>query len=819
MRLTRLSLCAGMLSAAATVTTVATATTAEEDSEQGQAEGAPIEQLVVSAERVGDPDPEDTFGLLSTPPSDLVFGLSRSLFDTPRSVSSVSEQVIDLYGVDSTNDFVSVTPGTQSASFFGVAASPDMRGSLGDVYFRGVRRLVNAGGWVTLIGATSRVDIVRGPASPIHGPGSIAGYLNFVPKTARAEEGLFVNATAGSATLTAGSWGRRQVEAEVGGPLTVLDKPAGYHLFGYREESESYYRYLRNNSQRMVQGSLVIDLTDSVWVETGFQYQKWRGAENAGWNRLTQALVDDGTYLAGSPLVNLDTNGDGGIGQAEITAFSPSNLLNIFTPYGSGIGFFENEQEREALRLDPGTVRTIQVSTRDCVCTPQDDGGATSYAFYFDVSADLGSGLELRQKLFVDYADRFIVVSYGFSQAHKTKLVEERFEVRLKDRELGPIKADFSLSPSLRYYNTRALQDFALEYFDRRDISAPPSPLNVRHASWRDPETNPYNRNTETDALDLGLAGLADLRLGRFSLLIGWRYDHYDVTSENGPDAFAFEEPGVKVSNRQGETAFNASLSAALGNFRPYATLARQPVLLGGQSGEIDIANVRTNPLNTSELKELGIKYQGLDGALFAQLSYYQQRRKQYSDQTGENLALYGTGTEFELRAALGKRLGVLLTATHAKVERRPLAGRFIFAPPSVTGFAPEDQYGGTVVTVLPAGDSRFADRGAIPESVYGAGISYAFDWGATLNLVATRVSETYSGVARTVKLPAYTLVNASISYDWGPWKLRASVKNALDERYFQGNFPHIFGDVVVLPRLPRHWQLTLTRRFGHSPQ
>ena len=222
--------------------------------------------------------------------------------------------------------------------------------------------------------------------------------------------------------------------------------------------------------------------------------------------------------------------------------------------------------------------------------------------------------------------------------------------------------------------------------------------------------------------------------------------------------------------------------------------------------------------MNSSELKELGIKYSGLEGTLFAQLSYYQQQRKQFSDQTGENLSLYGEGTEFELRALIGKRLGLLLTATRAEVERRPLTANFIFAPPSVTGFAPQDQYGGTVVTVLPAGDPRFRNRGAVPESVYGLGLSYAFEQGLSANLVATRVSETYSGVARTVELPAYTLVNASLSYDRGPWQLRLSVSNALDELYFQGNFPHIFGDVVVLPRLPRHWQFTLTRRFG-GPQ
>ena len=581
---------------------------------------------------------------------------------------------------------------------------------------------------------------------------------------------------------------------------------------------ESYYNYLPNNNQRMLQGSLVLDVTDSVWVETGMQYQKWRGAENAGWNRLTQDLIDTGTYLAGSPLMNLDVNGDGGVGQDEITSFSPNNRLNIFTTYGSGVGMFENDREANALRLDPNTVRLVQIGGDECICSPEDDGSAESLAAYFDVFAGFEDGIEIHQKLFMDYAKRHILVSYGFSQEHETLLVEERLEFRFKERALGPAKLDLVVSPSLRYYNTKALQDFSFEYFDRRDISRPPSANDIRHPSYNDPVANPYNRNVETKALDAGLAGLGNLTLGKVSMLLGVRWDSYEVTSENAPTAFAFEEPGAKASNRQGELAYSFSLSMALGNFRPYATYARQPVVLGGQSGEIDVNNVRTNPLNSSELKELGLKYSGLEGTLFAQVSYYQQQRKQFSDQTGENLSLYGEGTEFELRALIGKRLGLLLTATRAEVERRPLTANFIFAPPSVTGFAPQDQYGGTVVTVLPAGDPRFRNRGAVPESVYGLGLSYAFEQGLSANLVATRVSETYSGVARTVELPAYTLVNTSLSYDRGPWQLRLSVSNALDEVYFQGNFPHIFGDVVVLPRLPRHWQFTLTRRFG-GPQ
>ncbi len=774
-----------------------------------------VDELVVSAQRVAQENPDDPFGLLTSTPTDLVFGLTRSLQATPRSLASIDETAIDLYDIESTDDFVAFAAGMQNASFFGIAASPDIRGSLADVYFRGVRRLVNASGWVTLVGATSRVDLVRGPASPIHGPGAIAGYLNFVPKTARAENGRFLSSPTGALSITTGAWNRRQLEAEAGGPVNLAGSPGGFHLFAYWEDRERYYEYLPNNTQRMLQGSLVVDVTDTLWFETGFQYQKWGGSEAAGWNRITQELIDSGTYLAGAPLVNLDTDGDGAIGQREVTALSPDNRLNIFTPYGSGVGLFDNEQERQALRLDPSTVRLVQIGTDDCLCSPSDDGAAESLALYLDAFMQVGSHLEVTQKLFFDYGDRHILSSYGFSQAHNSRLLEERVEFRWKARSLGPVGLSLVVSPSIRYYHTRALQDFGFEYFDRRDISRPPSPLDVRHASLSDPIAYPYNRNVETEALNAALAQLADISLGRFSLLLGWRWDNYDVTSENAPTAYGSREPGVKVSNRQSETAWNASLSAELGRFRPYVTIARQPVILGGQSGEINTRNVRTNPLNVSALEELGIKYQDASGRLFASLSRYQQRRRQYSDQTGENLALYGEGTELEVRALVGKRVGVFMTATNARVERRPLTSKFIFASPALTGFAPEDQYGGAVTTVLPANDSRFRDRGGIPESVYSGGISYSFDWGLIANMVATRVSHTYSGVGRSVKLPAYTLLNLSATYERGPWIWRLSIRNALDERYFQSAFPHIFGDVMVVPRLPRYWQLSLTRNFG----
>ena len=93
-----------------------------------------------------------------------VFGFSRSLLQTPRSVSSISEEMIARFDMRDIDELIAVTPGSFTQSFFGVAGSLDIRGTPGETYFRGMRRLDNPGNYPTPIGASDRIDIVRGPA-------------------------------------------------------------------------------------------------------------------------------------------------------------------------------------------------------------------------------------------------------------------------------------------------------------------------------------------------------------------------------------------------------------------------------------------------------------------------------------------------------------------------------------------------------------------------------------------------------------------------------------------------------------------------------
>jgi iron complex outermembrane receptor protein len=85
---------------------------------------------------------------------------------------------------------------------------------------------------------------------------------------------------------------------------------------------------------------------------------------------------------------------------------------------------------------------------------------------------------------------------------------------------------------------------------------------------------------------------------------------------------------------------------------------------------------------------------------------------------------------------------------------------------------------------------------------------------GFTGTLGATHVASVWSGFSKTVKLPSYTLVNASVYYENENWRLGLQGKNLTDEKYFRSNFPDLFGSSVVLPELPRSFLVSASYKF-----
>ena len=104
--------------------------------------------------------------------------------------------------------------------------------------------------------------------------------------------------------------------------------------------------------------------------------------------------------------------------------------------------------------------------------------------------------------------------------------------------------------------------------------------------------------------------------------------------------------------------------------------------------------------------------------------------------------------------------------------------------------------------------------RAGVPENIYTLTATYAFDKGWAIFGSVVDVEETISGFSARVKLPAYTLLNAGVSYETANWTFQLNGKNITNERYFRANFPNLFGGQIVLPELPWNWQARVTYRF-----
>ena len=760
---------------------------------------------------------------------DSVFGFGKSILETPRSVSTISEEMMDRFNMQDIDELIAVSPGSFTQSFFGVAGGLDVRGTPGETYFRGVRRLDNPGNFPTPIGASDRVDIVRGPASPIYGPAKIGGYLNFNPKSARIEEtGAYIAENTGALSYTTGSWDKSILTAEIGGPAEVGGKPMGFYLYGELENSGSFYKNAPGVEQSLIQASFDVDLSDTVQLQFGGMYHDFAGAQNAGWNRITQDLIDNGTYITGSP-ASLDLNGDGKIshqeffGETDGVGFTNFNPFK-FTPGGLKPGDTTTAEDLGLTDTGPMALVTgVGTTTLDPSLTliASDDTLENQVTtLYFDIIMGLESGWEITNKLFYESYENLNENAYGFSQFHETYVIEEKLIIE-KLFEGDSMRAIVQFSPSLRYTDFEHGDDYTNEYFHRRDLTGPSTALDARLLATRIHDD--YTEYYIGDYMDLGVGFMTDLTwYSGLSVLAGVRYDSIDMESMQPLDKlllassnnFCLDGSCVDLS-ADGDvsgTSWTFSVSYDIGEtgLIPYVTLSEQATVIAGQGGELTVSNVASGEaFDTSELMEYGIKGQLLDDRLYFSLSVYEQERTDFSAQSiVTNQAVSTEGTEFELRWSVNEQL--LVGMTYTQVEATNLASvadgdRFSFiGAGDLPNIAPAlhfgGQYGGNVSVQASGGK-----RAGMPKNIFSAYGTYSFGNGFSLSASMADVDSVPSGVSNSIILPSYTLFNMSAGWESERWSVVVTGKNLTDELYFRSNFPNLFGSNIVLPELPRH--------------
>lgn len=568
---------------------------------------------------------EDPLRALSNEPTASSFGFTKPPLETPRTVSFVSEEQLNLFGVSTVQDLVRVVPGVYTTTRYGLQGGINVRAVTADQYFRGMKRLSLQGHVRTVLSAMDSIEVVKGPPSPLYGMGRIGGYSNLIPKSSRAKTGKYLTDAKGFLQGTTGSYNKSEFQFGVGGPIALGSKQGGYYVFGLVENSNSFIEQV-DARQKFVQATTSVDeFIGPFRLEVGGQLQQ-SITSGAYMNRATQSLIDNGTYITGEPLVNLDVNADGGVGVLETYVASPvtgavstsnqpltQRIAPTFSTNGSlqfapitgiprnmynylqahpeincsmanymrsgAVPTFQNlpGTTRElplGFVLNPCTTGTTEVNYRRNGSFEREQNGKQNL-LYVDLIYDTNPDFTIKNQLFYDRLDTFKDSNLPYGEKQDIHAFEEKLTVtkRIPDEWLPSWLRINSLG-SANYRDTRGnIRSSGGDFDFRQDVMRGNGHLYADTFFWNQLNDQSYltgadDTTNRTSAIqEMGIGLLFDIDLGRkTNVVLGGRYDFADARSEDFPDFIA--------TTGRSPVASNATRDAQLAAMQACAQLA-----------------------------------------------------------------------------------------------------------------------------------------------------------------------------------------------------------------------------------------------------
>lgn len=780
---------------------------------QAAAADASVSEVVITADKTG---------LLERKPSDTVLGLAKPLIETPRSATFISDVTLERYGIETIDKLTAVSPGTYTASYYGVPGSLNIRGTLAENYFRGFKRIEDRGTYSTPIGDAAQIEIVRGPPSPIYGPGKVGGMLNFIPKSAK-DEGRFLTEPTAEVTATLGSYQKKNLTGQFGAPVKIGGVEGGVYAYGELEDSHSYYRGIYPKRQ-IGEVSAQFDLGGG-W-STAFDAMLFHSSgdvQTPGWNRLTQDLISHRNYITGRNTTLVDSNHDGRLEPGEV---SPGGFYPFTTSlYQAYFGFPPGADPRFALNsVGAGTVAKLSPRT---VFISQNDFSRTGTAtFYYDLVKDLSSDQSIKLQLFSDTLSNKRFVSYGFPADYHAWTAEARLTYNFSlDAPGGFATSKSFVGAAYRYYKGRKKETFdsGLIALDRRDLSVGATPTDIFD--------DPFSADTVTGLgwendnhsrwSDAGLFATTDVGIGRLDLILGGRYDDYAADSTD-TGIFAFCGSHCSASGDKGKWTYSTSATYKLGwGLMPYITYAEDAALEVQQAGDLKPGDIAGGTfVSNSSLAETGVKFQLLNRTLVGSLALYRQKRTQLSGLTSIAQPTVGQGFEYEFRYLATDNLSFTLAGDMQHTEVIGPDHSVVYLPTYAVGAPGVIGYGGAFLTFDfskwggPPGDYSYTLIPNAVASLFGAYTSNTHAWGqAGATLGVTYASQTAVLVPHGVRYPAYAVVNTSLFYKHAAWEATLNIDNLFDQLYFTPD-QDTYANVGALPGRGREWRVTLKKRF-----
>jgi len=310
----------------------------------------------------------------------------------------------------------------------------------------------------------------------------------------------------------------------------------------------------------------------------------------------------------------------------------------------------------------------------------------------------------------------------------------------------------------------------------------------------------PYVSDVDTRTLTFSVQSVTKV-IDRLSVLVGASYSKPEVdTTTNG---------SIQNYDFSGQASYRGGLTY---EFLPKAyayvsyseSFDPQPLLTVEQT---------VLPPLSGKQYEAGIKYRPTAG-LFLSGALYRI--------VESNVGQYATsinGVDFYAPIGQVTNKGFELKALGQFTKNWQINAGYSYLDPLITGAisTPGSSLAGTVgQTQLYLPKQTFSlystytlSDGALRGWSLGGGVRHV---ASELTSYESALANSEEGLVPTNNIPAYTLVDLALGYDFGPWTARLNVSNLFDEKYFINNYQTLFYGNA--PGAPTNFSLTLRRTF-----
>ncbi|TYK67310.1 TonB-dependent receptor plug domain-containing protein [Colwellia echini] len=727
------------------------------------------------------------------------FGDNIALKEIARSITPISSELIEQLNITSLQDVLAISPNTYSASGFGAPSLPTIRGQLGELFQDGTRRQAGNNGFGVPLSFNSvqSIDVVKGAPPVLFGSSQRnGGFVNLHSKTAATDE------STGRLALSAGQWDQYSAQIDYSTPI-VKDK-SGFRISAEHVDNGSYYDYAALKSDSIFTAFRLFPDDKTSW-DVNFEFYQVEFTDNAGINRPTQALIDDGLYITGQ---GVQSNGS--------TVPAAGSLVS---PTGQ-------------VKIDRSTVLT----------DPDNLNEATTYLFHSIYKRELSSKTSFKNITYYQHLEREEIAQNSFVEIiDGADSAQNRSELTYQwDNEQQTIFAF-----DVRYNKVKGFSQFTTEADSPIDLTGPLSnrriPLTAEQQA-RLVELKPGVFVSPGAQYDIDNDGNGDFNLSdttdssswqtgfaiqhdsdwtdSLHTTIGYRVDFYNVEAS---DPIA-PQGQVSVSDSINETLHSGQISVGYAlstDFTVYGTgsynEATSNSMAGGTALGSDNLISAQNFATENTLAEFGLKYAPTSNNWYADGALFSQRRS-LRNRDGSNTGIRTEGFETQV---FYDAYPLWLSAGYSYIKARydnsassqdsaQVADAFDNSRPDIINGT---SIGAPNYTLFSPSNAQVQ---GIPEQAFSVNGNYSIndEWQAGFSGLYT--SSYPLDFLGTVTIRDQYTLNVNTSYAFTPTtKLRLDINNVTNQKnwrpVFEGGY---FGATLVFPELPINAQLTFSHTF-----